>query len=175
MKLNKKICSAVVGAAVVGFGSYSLNSMAATEPNATATVAIVGSIGISQTTGMNFGDIATTGAGTVTLDTANSVSGDASNTPAGGTVTSAVFTITGDDVGYVVTMPASITLTGPGTPATDMTVNSFTYLAEDTATDGTGTISGGNGTMTVGGQLNVNAGQPAGTYSATYSVTALYE
>jgi len=172
MKLSKKICSAIVGAAAVGFGGYGLNAMAATENAATATVDIVGSIGISQTTGMSFGDIATTGAGTVILDTANGVSGGGNNIPAGGTVTSAVFAITGDDVGYVVTMPASITLTGPGN---DMTIDTFTYLAEDAATDGTGTISGGNGTMTVGGTLNVGSPQTAGTYSATYSVTALYE
>jgi hypothetical protein len=172
MKPNKKIISAVVGAAMVGFGTYSLNSMAAQETGATATTTIVGAIGISQTTAMSFGDITTSGAGTVVLDTADTVSGDASNTPAGGTVSTAVFGITGDNVGYVLTMPASISLTGPGTA---MTIDTFTYLAEDAQTDGTGTIAGGVGTMRVGGTLNINSPQTAGTYNATYTVTALYE
>jgi hypothetical protein len=171
MNMNKKLFTAVLGAAVVGFGSYSVSIKAAsTTGNASAD--IVGAIGISESTPMRFGDIATTGAGTVVLDTADGVTGDANNVPAGGLVSSADFAITGDNVGYTITMPANINLTGPGT---DMTIDTFTYLAEDAQTDGTGTIAGGNGTMTIGGTLNIGSPQTSGPYTGTYTITALYE
>ncbi len=169
--MNKKILSALMGAAAIGFTTFGTITMAASTTG-NAAVDIVTAITISETTGMNFGDIATSGAGAVVLDTANGVTGDANNTPSGGTVTSAVFGLGGANVGYTITMPASISVTGPGTT---MTVDTYTYLAEDTATDGTGTIASGTGTMTIGGTLNVNSPQTAGTYTGTYTITALYE
>lgn len=170
--MNKKILSALISAAAIGFATYGVNTMAAsTTGNAAAD--IVTAIGISETTGMSFGNILTSGSGSVTLDTANVVTDDGSNNaPTGGTVTSAVFAITGSDVGYAITMPGSITVIGPGT---DMTIDTYTYLAEDSATDATGTIASGNGTMTIGGKLTIGASQTPGAYTGTYTITALYE
>lgn len=156
----------------MGFATYGTYTMAATDTG-NADVVILAAIGITETTGMSFGNILTSGAGSVTLDTADVVTDDgANNAPTGGTVTSAVFAITGSDVGYAITMPANITVNNGGN---FMTIDTYTYLAEDAATDGTGTIAGGNGTMTIGGTLNVGAGQVAGAYSGTYIITALYE
>ncbi len=45
-----------------------------------------------------------------------------------------------------------------------MTVTAFT-----SDPSGTGTLTGGTQTLTVGGTLNVNAGQAAGTYSTASS------
>lgn len=173
--MNKKILSALISAAAIGFATYGVNTMAAST-GGTADVNIVTAIGISETTGMNFGNILTSGSGSVTLDTANVVTDDgANNTPTGGTVTSAVFAVTGSDVGYAISMPGSITVSGPGSP---MTIDTFTFLADDTATDGTGTIgasTSGQDTMIIGGTLNVGASQTAGAYTGTYTITALYE
>lgn len=172
--MNKKILSALISAAAIGIATYGVNTMAATT-GGTAAVDIVTAITITETTGMNFGDIATSGSGTVTLNTANAVAGGGSNTPSGGTVTSAVFAITGANVGYAITMPTDITVNSGGN---SMTIDTFTFLADDTTTNGTGTIgasTSGQDTMIIGGTLNVGASQAAGAYTGTYTITALYE
>lgn len=170
--MNKKILSAIMGAAIMGFATYGTNTMAATDTgNAAAT--IVSAIGITESTGMNFGNISVgVGGGTVVLTTGDAVSVTGDAVAEGGTVTSADFALTGDNVGYVITMPANIIVNNGGN---FMTIDTYTYLAEDAATDGTGTIAGGNGTMIIGGTLNVGGSQVAGAYAGTYTITALYE
>lgn len=173
--MNKKILSAIMGAAIVGFGAYVANTMAATQTgNAAAT--IVTAITITEDATMNFGSISVgAGGGTVVLDTSDGVSTTGDAVAEGGTVTSAVFSIDGDNnAGYAVTMPANITVDDGG--GNNMTINTFTYLAEDAATDTTGTMDvTGAGTMTIGGTLTVSASQVAGSYSGTYTITALYQ
>ncbi len=65
---------------------------------------------------------------------------------------------------YSVTIPATVSLTGPGSA---MTV---------TLTDpGAGTLTGGTDTFNVGGTLAVGASQTAGSYSGTYTVSVNYQ
>ncbi len=172
--MNKKILSALISAAAIGFATYGVNIKAATDTG-NAAANIVTAITIAETTGMNFGNISVgAGGGTATLGTGDSITSVTGDVVAevGGTVTSADFGLSGANVGYTITMPGSITVSGPGT---DMTIDTFTFLAEDAATDGTGTMSGNAGTMTIGGRLAVSGSQTGGAYSGTYTITALYE
>ncbi len=173
--MNKKILSVLISAAAIGFATYGVNIKAATDTG-NAAANIVTAITIAENTGMNFGNISVgAGGGTATLgtgDSITSVTGDVVS-EAGGTVTSADFDLTGANVGYTITMPASITVTEAGSDT--MTIDTFTFLAEDAATDGTGTMSGNAGTMTIGGTLAVSGSQTGGAYSGTYTITALYE
>ena len=65
---------------------------------------------------------------------------------------------------YSVTVPASVSLTGPGTAMTATLTN-----------DGGGSLTGGTDTFNVGGTLSVGASQTAGSYSGTYTVSVNYQ
>ncbi|MFN3619118.1 DUF4402 domain-containing protein [Sphingorhabdus sp.] len=74
--------------------------------------------------------------------------------------------------------PETISLTGPG-PA--MTVNNFVIgpapTLQQLGSSSNYRIAAANGifTFSVGGQLNVGASQPAGTYSGTFTATLDYQ
>ena len=174
MKMHKKILSALISAGVIGFTTYGVNTMAAsTTGNAAAD--IVTALTITAGTTMNFGDLSVgAGGGTAVLTTASTVSSTGDVVVQGGTVAAGTFTLGGaNSAGYAITMPASITVASGGPT---MTIATYTFLAEDTATDSTGTLSGaGAGTMTIGGTLTVGGSQAAGAYAGTYTITALYE
>jgi hypothetical protein len=65
---------------------------------------------------------------------------------------------------YTITLPGTITLTG--VPSGSMTVGTFVSNPS-----GTGALTAGAQTLTVGGTLNVGAGQAAGVYSNTTDMT----
>jgi hypothetical protein len=93
----------------------------------------------------------------------------------GSTPTEGTCTLTGEGaLAYDVTIPASTTLTSG---ANNMTVNNFTV------DDGTGAgaspyvanLVAGAGTLSIGGDLVVAAAQPAGSYTGTISIDAVYQ
>lgn len=138
---------------------------------------IITPISISNTQGLDFGDIVSqTSAFTVTMTAAGArtdasgLTGDESpllSTDAGN---QALFTITGEeDYKFSVTLPTSITLTATG--ADPMTVNTFTSNLNAS----NNTLTGGSVDLSVGATLNVNANQDAGAYSGTFDVTVAYE
>ena len=105
-------------------------------------------------------------AGTVTIDSAGSVSGPAgytfSGSPAAGT-----FTASGDASTAVTISFTNGSLTGPGAA---MTLDNFTHDAGGSpTTDGSGDL-----TFNVGADLGVNGSQVSGAYSGTYTVTVNY-
>lgn len=84
-------------------------------------------------------------------------------TPAAG-----AFTVTGQpNASITVTLPSSMTLTGSA--GGTMTVNNFTKYPTSTVLNTSGTL-----TLKVGADLSINATQPAGSYTGTYSVTINY-
>ncbi len=128
-------------------------------------------IGLSQLADWNFGYIFTsTTAGSVTL----SKSGN--RTASGGVVIfnsntadphEASYRITGDkSAAYSLMFPSSITLTRTGGSQT-MTLNHFTK-------SGTGVLTNGSETISVGATLNVGALQAGGSYTGTNYVIAVY-
>lgn len=154
----------------------SANAYTQVSATATATGTIVTPITIANNANMNFGNIAVNASlGTVVLPAAaapvRSVTGGCTLPATVGTVASARFTVTGQaGYTYSITLPASVSLTGPG-PA--MTANAF--VSNPTVALG-GLLTGGTQTLYVGATLNVGASQTAGAYTtaAAFTVTVNY-
>ncbi len=163
-------CAVALGA--IGLAAVLPSNAQAADATATGTATIVAPIGIAKTVDMNFGTIAGGAtAGTVILAT------DGSRTTSGGTTVlaggpgaAASFNVTGEGTNtYSITLPGSVSLTGPG-PA--MTANTFVSLPATT-----GTLTAGAQTLLVGATLAVDdsATQTAGVYtSAAFTVTVNY-
>ena len=143
------------------------------KATATGSATIITPIAISKTTDMNFGNVAVNAtAGTVVLTPASgrSITGGATLPAVTGTVTAAVFHVTGLGTStYAITLPTTYTI-NDGASHT-MLVNTFTSTPS-----GTGTLSSGAQDIQVGATLNVAALQPAGAYAnATgFDVTVNY-
>jgi hypothetical protein len=146
------------------------NTFAQVSAPTTASATIVAPIAIIKNTDMNFGNVyvSATVAGTVVLAPAGtrSVTGGAGLPGVAGTVSAATFVVTGTaGATYAITLPASVTLTGP----TTMTVDVFT------SNPVTGLLTGGTQNLQVGATLNVAAAQATGVYtSANFNVTVNY-
>ncbi len=79
------------------------------------------------------------------------------------------FTVTGDGgAAFTITLPASITLSGPGA---DMTVDTFTTNPASPTT----IIFTGEREVRVGATLHVGAFQAAGSYTGPYTITVEYQ
>ena len=170
--MNKKLLL-IASAAIVSANIYSFSGVAVAATD-TATVNVVQALTITNaTTALNFGDIVSTLAAETVIIEPNGTNTSGSITPTGAPA-AAAFTVTGEDLkSYAVTVPVSVTLTGPGSPASDMTVDTFTYDAGNgVGADGTAASAGG--TLNVGATLNVNASQPSGTFTGLYNVTVDY-
>ena len=153
--------------------AFSTSAFAQASATSSATATIVGPIGITNTTAMNFGNVAvSTVAGTVVLDPAGgrTETGGCTLPATTGTVTAASFNVTGaDGYTYAITLPSTdVTITDG---VNNMIVNTFTSTPS-----GTGDLTGGSQTLTVGATLNVSGSQPAGTYTTTtpFTVTVNY-
>ncbi len=157
----------------LGFCLFSAGIAAADTTSSSASAEIVSAIAITNTAGLNFGQIAPSGtAGTVTISTAG-VRSSLGGVTLGNQVAVAAssFDITGaPNNTYSITLPAdsTVTLTSGASPA--MAVDSF---ISDPLT--TGTLNGsGAETLLVGATLSVGVNQPNGTYTGTFNVTVAY-
>jgi hypothetical protein len=152
-----------------------VSSFAQVTATASTSATIVTPIAISKTVDMDFGNVAVLGTsgGTVILTPAGTrtKTGGVTLPATTGTVSAASFTVTGaTGYTYAITLPSSdITLSDGATHT--MTVGTFTSNPS-----GTGTLTGGTSTLTVGATLNVSAGQVAGAYTnaADLAVTVNY-
>ncbi len=173
--MTSRFAKIAVAVGAIGLAGGLQSSVQAASTTATATAVVATAIGIAKTIDMSFGTIAGGGStGTVILAT------DGSRTTTGGTSVlsgspgaAASFNVTGEGANtYTITLPGSVTLTGPGSPATDMDATAFISLPS-----GTGTLTAGAQTLLVGATLAVAnaATQTAGAYtSATFTVTVNY-
>jgi hypothetical protein len=170
MKTSIKLFA--LGMILMGFG---VSANAQSTASATASANIITPIAISKTVDMNFGNVAVsaTVAGTVVLDPAGARTRTAGVTLPNsvGTVTAASFTLSGDaNRTFAITLPANNTIRIGAAGAT-MLVNTFTSTPS-----GTGALSGGALTLTVGATLNVDAAQAVGLYTSVtpFDVTVNY-
>jgi hypothetical protein len=152
--------------------SYGASAQA--SATATASATILTAISITKTADMSFGNISVQAAsgGTVILSTAGvrSTTGGVTLPATAGTVTAASFTIGGEgSYTYVITLPSTAHTIISG--ANSMTVTTFTSNPS-----GTGQLTGGTQTLTVGATLNVAAGQATGVYASEtgFNVTVNY-
>ncbi len=161
--LNKKI--ALLGAVVAALASTGAN--AATQ-TATADVEIIAAVTLTQDLGLDFGVVASSAAaGTVSLSTGSDTRTCSASVTCVGTAQRGQFTVSNATTGYTVgiTVPASTSLTGPGAAMNLTLVPSITSF----------TSTGAAQVFNVGGTLSIGANQVAGTYSATYNVSADYQ
>jgi len=167
--LIKLLASATV---ILGF---STSTFAQVTASATGTATIVTPIAITNTVNLDFGNIAvSTSSGTAILTPAGtrSATGGVTLPATTGTVTAASFNITGEGAyTYSITLPSSAyTITKP------VTLETMTITAFASTPSGTGALTSGAQTLTVGGTLNVGGSQVAGAYTnATgFDVTVNY-
>jgi hypothetical protein len=152
--------------AVMAAALYAGQARAANSVSAGASVEIAAPISITQTTALAFGNIGpSVDAGTVTISLAGAQSVTGGVTALGGTVAAGAFSVTGaSGATYSVTVPGTVSLTGPGTAMTATLTN-----------DGGGSLTGGTDTFNIGGTLSIGASQAAGSYSGTYTVSVNYQ
>ncbi|KPJ93402.1 MAG: hypothetical protein AMJ55_08055 [Gammaproteobacteria bacterium SG8_15] len=170
---NRKLLSALVATGLVVTGSYTANVLAATDDGVADAVILI-PLSIAHDTGasLDFGTITPDGDGaTVRVTTAGVASVTGGDAILSGTTSADSFTVSGQGgQNYNITLPGSITLTGPGD---DMTVNN---VVSNPATSST--LPAGLGTqtetLTIGGDLVIGADQGAGSYSGTYTVEVVW-
>lgn len=161
----------IMGVALLSALGLGVAHAATTTGNASANV--MTPLSVAETTPMSFGDVAGDASiGTTVVLSASDTTSAGTGTPyVGGTPTSGAFTVTGAaNATYILTMPASVTLNGPG--GATMLVNNFTY-----STGGAGArtlTAAGTESFKVGATLNINAGQLAGAYTGIYLVQVNY-
>jgi hypothetical protein len=159
----------LVSAFVFAGASISVDSYAATaSSNATATV--ITPIAISNTQDLAFGSFSTTAAAqTVTISAAGARSSVGAIVVPSSTFSASSFNVTGSGtLTYSITLPSNgtVTVTGPGTA---MPVNTFTSNPS-----GTGALTAGAQTLTVGATLSTNSPQTVGAYSGSFNVSVDY-
>jgi hypothetical protein len=167
-KMNKLIVLAVIMLA------FTANVFSQVQATNTAGARILAPLVITSDVNMHFGTIMRgTAASTIQLTPANVrtvTSGDATLSTAAPTSAAGSFTVTGESgLVYTITLPADgvVTLTGPGTA---MPVNTFVSNPS-----GTGTLTGGTSTLTVGATLTVGFPQTSGAYSGNFIVRVDYQ
>jgi len=163
-----KIRNILTAAALVAIVAAPASVKAASD-TATASATIAAAVTVTKTSDLEFGLISpTASAGTVTISDAGARTGDANVIlQAGDTPSQASFTVGGaNSQAIAVTIPASATLTGPGT---DMTATLSQTDAGAQTLDGSGAF-----TVDVGAVLGVAANQTAGAYSGSFNVTVIY-
>jgi hypothetical protein len=160
--------------------AFTSKLMAQATENTTAGAKIVAPISINETSALHFGTMAVLAGspGTCVLSTlgVRNATGGVNLSAQTPTASNAAYTVGGAiSTTYAITLPASIIVSN-GTPAQDMTINSLLARTASAGANGlTGTLNGsGADSFTIGGTLNVAAGQAAAVYSGTFNVTVAY-
>lgn len=158
---SRLIAGALVLAAPAAFAQASASATANAGAN------IVTAITLTKTRDLYFGNFtATAGTATVAATSAGALT-PGTTVPAGGTPTSAAFTVGGTGSRTFAITPITNTTISNG--ATTMVVNNF-----KTTPSGTGTLSTGSAILYVGADLVIGTGQAVGDYTGTFSVTVNY-
>ena len=141
----------------------------AQSATSTASAIIVSPIAITNTTALNFGNVAVNALpGTVVLDPAGTrtSTGGVTLPVTAGTVSAASFNVTGaGSYTYTITLPSTDVTISSG--ANNMIVNAFSSTPS-----ATGELDGsGAQVLNVGATLNVGGGQAGGTYTTATPFT----
>ena len=145
---------------------------------ATASATILNPITIKQSSDLHFGSmavsVATPGTCAISTQGVRTNTGGVNLSASG--QTNASFVIKGEkSITYSIILPSNVTITDPTSLCT-MSVNNLTARPASSNADGLiGTLnSNGEDKITIGGTLNVQAGQTIGVYTGTFSVTVAY-
>ena len=166
--MRNSIRFAAVSAALAAAVSFGSAASAATTATATASAEILSTLTVTNTQGLDFGQVAVNGAGTVRVTGAGLVTCSASLVCTG-TRQTANFNVTGTSGVALNTSvtTASVTLSSG---ANTMTLNNFDIYYPN----GNSLVAGAS-TFSVGGTLNVGASQAAGLYAGTFTVSVEYQ
>ncbi|MET0855399.1 MAG: DUF4402 domain-containing protein [Telluria sp.] len=149
---------------------------AAASANASATTTVVTPIAVAKAVDLAFGNIiASSTAGTVTVDTDGARSKTGGVSLGSGSGTAAKFDITGaGTMTYSITYAAGVTLTGAGDPMALTQVSNLSGAAGASGLVATGALTAGAQSLYIGGTLAVGANQAAGIYTGAISATVDY-
>jgi hypothetical protein len=168
----------VLLAVVVMITGYSTKVMAQATENTAAAAKIVTPLSITETSSLHFGTLAILAGspGTCVLSTQGirSQTGGVNLSVQAPTASNAAYNVSGAiNTTYGITLPSTITVTSG---AANMTINSLLARTASAGVNGlTGTLSAsGTDNFTIGGTLNVAAGQVTGIYTGTFDVTVAY-
>ncbi len=166
----KRLTTFASAAALMWLAAGAMSAQSSATQSATATARVLAKIQLTKNTDLNFGDLVAGGsAGTVVVSTTGTRTSTGGVTLAVGTVTQAGFTVVGEpNKTYTITVPASVTLNGPG--GNTMAVNGFVLNPTSPAT----LPAGGSAPLNIGATLNVAANQVTGSYSNTFNVVVAY-
>jgi hypothetical protein len=161
----------VIAVAIFAFSTISFGQETA---SASAKSTIVTPISIKKDVDMNFGNVAvqSSNGGTVVLapDGGRTATDGVTLPATAGDVSAASFTVGGTGAyTYTITLPTSAVTIKNGT-------NTMTITDFKSTPSGTGALSSGTQTLTVGATLNVGAAQAAGEYTTVtpFDVTVNY-
>lgn len=149
---------------------------AAANASATATTTVVTPIAVTKAVDLAFGNIiASSTAGTVTVDTDGTRSKTGGVSLGSGSGAAAKFDITGaGTMTYSITYASAVTLTGAGDPMALTQVSNLTGAAGASGLVATGALTAGAQSLYIGGTLAVGANQTAGAYTGSISATVDY-
>lgn len=150
---------------LTGIALFTPLASIAANSNVAVTANLIPGIVITKNSDLAFGNLSPIAtAGTVTMDTANN------RTQTGGILllssgsgNSATFSLAGNNSAvFVVTLPSSVTLTGPS----GATMNVDTFVSNPLTS---GTFSStGSGSLAIGATLHVAAAQTTGAYTGSF-------
>jgi hypothetical protein len=165
-------------AAIILITGYSSKVMAQATENTAAAAKIVTPISITETASLHFGTMAISAGtpGTCVLSTqgVRTQTGGVNLSVQAPAASNAAYSVSGAvSTTYGITLPSTITVSQG---ASNMTISSLLARTASAAANGlTGTLSlTGTDNFTVGGTLNVAAGQATGVYTGTFDVTVAY-
>ncbi len=173
MKTSIKQLAAVIITAI-----FTTGAIAQATENTAAGAKIIIPITITETSALHFGTMAVLSgtAGTCVLSTTGGRTQTAGvNLSAQApTASNAAYNVTGAlNTTYAIVLPATIVVVNGGD---NMTINNLLARTASAGANGlTGDLgAGGTDSFTIGGTLNVSAGQAAGVYTVNFDVTVAY-
>lgn len=166
---------------IVMMAGFTARMNAQATENTSAAAQIVTPIAISETSPLHFGTMAVLAGqgGTCILSTqgVRTQTGGVNLSAQTPNASNATYNVSGAvNTTYAITLPSSITVTETLSNTATMTINSLEARSSSAGVNGlNGTLSAsGTDSFTVGGVLNVSAGQTTGLYSGSFDVTVAY-
>ena len=164
--MTRKILAFAAAASALTLGTASAHAATA---DASAGAKIVAPLQVSKSTDLYFGTIAPSlaSADTVLVGADGSRSCGPQLTCLTADHTAASFQVTGEmDASYTITLPGTIQLANPAGDTMD--------VYDFAGSKASGLLAGGTDSFSVGGTLGVNAAQPAGGYTGSFTVAGEY-
>lgn len=161
--------SSVAAMGLVATGAQA-QAAPSSSANSTAKAKVLKPMTIVKTNDLNFGTVVVNGAGSVSVpaDVAGVAACGTNLVCQTGTSSSATFTVSGTkNENFIVTMPTTVSMTGPGAAIPVALVNNTT--ANKAVLSSTGSYA-----LNVGGSFSVPADQVGGDYTGSYTVAVSY-